>query len=96
MMTFNKYVEGMKKRGVITAHNPMGRKLPDQQNNSANEQLFKYLTDQGHQPHPVTGSYNGNEEDAFEVSSITLDDLKKLGRKFNQEAIIWGNEEISL
>lgn len=86
----------MKKRGVITAHNPMGKKLPDQQNKRANEQLLQYLRNQGYEPHPVTGNYNGHEEDAFEVSDITLKDLEHIGRKFKQKAVMWGDKEITL
>lgn len=96
MKLFNEYIDGMKKRGVVTAHNPMGHKLPDAQNKHANQQLYQFLVDRGHQPHPVTGTYNGHEEDAFEIQSIGLGDLKKIGRKFNQKAVIWGNEEVDV
>jgi len=93
MGTFREFV---RKRGVITAHNPMGNKLPDKENEDANRELLQFLRDRGYDPVPVRGSYNGHEEDAFEISDISLEDLTELGKRFDQKAIIWDDEEIEL
>jgi hypothetical protein len=76
----------------ITAYNPLGEFLSAEQNSDMQKQLeeeikfrgLAYIAGEG--KHPV-GDWPG--EASFLVFDLTLEAAKTLGRKFNQNAIVW-------
>ena len=80
----------------ITAWNPYSVSLSDKENQSRNEQLeyelnlrsLKFLDGFGQDP---LGQWSG--EDSFLVLGIELEASKKLGIKFEQNAIVWSDKD---
>ena len=76
----------------ITAHNPLGELLSAEQNSDLQKQLeeeikfrgLAYIAGEG--KHPV-GDWPG--EPSYLVFDLSLEAAKTLGRKFNQNAIVW-------
>ena len=74
--------------GIITAENPMGKKFPPQENLSRNAMLKSYLQQRQYIWFPVKGKY-GNKENPFLIYNVSLDDMKTIGRTFDQESFIY-------
>lgn len=93
-MKFKDYKENCdnKKTGVITAHNPMGRKTASDVNNVANKELEDDLKSNNLKYKKIKGVYNGNEEESFEIENITLDKLIGLAKKYKQKAVMWNGK----
>lgn len=80
----------------ITAWNPYSKSLSEDENNSRNELLkrelithsLKFLDGFGQDP---AGEWAG--EDSFLVLGIGLEAAKKLGNQFEQNAIVWLDED---
>ena len=80
----------------ITAWNPYSKSLSDEENQSRNEQLkneliirsLKFIDGFGQDP---LGQWDG--EDSFLVLGIELEASKKLGVQFEQNAIIWSDND---
>jgi hypothetical protein len=78
----------------ITAWNPYGKSLSDEENRFRNEQLkneliirsLKFIDGFGQDP---LGQWSG--EDSFLILEIDLEASKKLGDHFEQNAIIWSD-----
>jgi hypothetical protein len=76
----------------ITAYNPLGELLSSEQNSDLQKQLeeeikfrgLAYIAGEG--KHPV-GDCPG--EPSYLVFDLSLEAAKTLGRKFNQNAIVW-------
>jgi len=76
----------------ITACNPLGELLSAEQNSDLQKQLeeeikfrgLAYIAGEG--KHPV-GDWPG--EPSYHVFDLSLEAAKTLGRKFNQNAIVW-------
>ena len=76
----------------ITAYNPLGELLSSEQNSDLQKQLeeeikfrgLAYIAGEG--KHPV-GDWPG--EPSYLVFDLSLEAAKTLGRKFNQNAIVW-------
>jgi hypothetical protein len=76
----------------ITAYNPLGEFLSAEQNSDMQKQLeeeikfrgLAYIAGEG--KHPV-GDWPG--EPSYLVFDLSLEAAKTLGRKFNQNAIVW-------
>ncbi len=76
----------------ITAYNPLGELLSAEQNSDLQKQLeeeinfrgLAYIAGEG--KHPV-GDWPG--EPSYLVFDLSLEAAKTLGRKFNQNAIVW-------
>ena len=80
----------------ITAWNPYSNSLSDEENQSRNDQLkneliirsLKLIDGFGQDP---LGQWSG--EDSFLVLGIDLEASKKLGNQFEQNAIVWMDED---
>jgi hypothetical protein len=78
----------------ITAWNPFGQSLPDEENQVRDKQLkdellirsLKFIDGFGQDP---SGQCVG--EDSFLVLGISLETSKKLGAQFEQNAIVWSD-----
>lgn len=77
---------------ILTANNPMTEPLPKQYNDRLNEKLKAYLKTGNFVWFPVKGKY-GSEEDSFIIYNINLQDALHIGEKFEQEAIVWCDNE---
>lgn len=80
--------------GIITGENPMGRKLPQQENTKRNEMLRSYLQSRQFVWFPVKGKY-GNTEHPFMIYNCSIEDLKTIGRTFDQESFIFAEVRIN-
>lgn len=76
----------------ITAHNPLGVRLPDQENEDRNnillsevQAIYKTVV-KGFGQDPLGEWPN---EDSFLIFGISLDDAKAVGNKYEQNAIVW-------
>ena len=78
----------------ITAWNPYSKSLSDEENQARNDQLenelnlhsLKFINGFGQDP---LGQWSG--EDSFLVFGIDLEESKKLGDQFEQNAVIWSD-----
>ena len=78
--------------GIMTAHNPQGKRLAASKNNARNKTLVRTLRGMGYGPIPVKGMY-GMEEDSFVIPNITRKDTAALGREFDQQSVIWASRQ---
>lgn len=79
--------------GIITANNPHATPTPQEENNRLNRELMNDLRSRNYGPMVIKGKYGGNMEDSFLVPHISRSDLVELGKKYGQEAVIWGKKE---
>lgn len=84
--------------GILTAQNPQGRPpVPDDplksriKNKELNLKLFDELKDGMYGPIKIEGQF-GNKEESFMVPNITRQELIRLGRRYNQESVIFGSK----
>jgi hypothetical protein len=91
---FKQFIEADEKAGTITAFNPKGRKAPDGENQAANRRLQADLHQAKLPAQPVQGSYKGHSEKSFSVPKIGKRKLLTLGRKYDQEKVVWGGNEM--
>lgn len=75
--------------GIITSENPMGNKLSKEDNKSRLDDIDDFLRQGGYLYYRVKGKY-GNVEHPCIVFNISLDTLKEIGYKFQQESFIYG------
>jgi hypothetical protein len=77
--------------GVVTACNPFGRPLPDAENQRRTEALRIRLAGLGIAVFPVAGGSQdaAHLEPGFGVSGLSLDQVRELGREFEQDAVFW-------
>lgn len=80
--------------GIITAQNPQGEQLNAAENRKRNYSLEEYLRTSNFGPIKVKGKYNSIPEDSFLVPNVGREELVIIGRRFNQEAVIWGEKGI--
>lgn len=74
--------------GIITAENPMAQKFSPEQNNKRNKDLADELRALGYGFYQVKGKY-GNAEKPFVIPNVSKDDIMKLGKIFEQDAVIF-------
>ena len=77
--------------GVVTACNPFGRLVDDVENQRRTEALRSRLSELGVTPFPVSG---GNREathlePGFGTVGLSRDQVRELGREFEQDAVFW-------
>ena len=80
----------------VTACNPLGELFSHEQNSVLQKQLedeikfrrLDYIPGEG--KHPI-GDWPG--ESSFLIFDLSLESAKTLGRKFNQNAIVWCNQD---
>ncbi len=71
--------------GVLSAYGPE----PKSQNKTRNVELMRFLDAKGYRPHPLRGSWEGVAEKSVLVPGMTFADLVELGRRFDQESVIY-------
>lgn len=78
---------------IITAWNPASRRLPDEENAARNRDLEADLVRLGHAPVACVGvGRDGWSEPSFLVPGIALDEALALGRRYEQNAVVWGED----
>jgi signal recognition particle subunit SEC65 len=77
--------------GILTAENPDGERAPDSFNKEANQKLAAKLASLNYGFIPIQGKF-GTLENSFIIPNMTRDDVVFLGKKFGQEAVIWGSK----
>jgi hypothetical protein len=77
--------------GIVTACNPNGVTVSDDQNKAATEQLRRHLTTAGHTIFPVTGCSPDlkHQEPGFGIVYNDRDQIVRLGRAWKQDAVFW-------
>ena len=90
-MRFKDFLET---QGIITAHNPHGRKASGPENAAANAELARDLQDLN--PKTVLGTWNNHPEKSFLIPKVGLDRLLELGKKYRQQAVVWGGRTIKI
>lgn len=93
-------VEDVNSVGLMTAQNPSGQDLnihPEgrKENNLLNRQLERDVKSLGLGFTRIGGVYGGAKEKSYLIPNISRDQLIELGRKYGQEAVIWGSKKIS-
>ena len=78
--------------GIITAENPMGQETDKKINLESQAKLKDDIRKLGYGFIQMKGTY-GNTENPFFIPNISKEDLIKLGQKYNQESIIYGEKE---
>lgn len=74
--------------GIITAENPMYQQRSSRENEERNIMLVNFFRSRQYIYFPVTGKFDANEH-SFMVYNVTLDDMKIMGRTFDQESFIF-------
>tara|TARA_R100001509_G_C4873421_1_gene217638 strand:+ start:893 stop:1645 length:753 start_codon:yes stop_codon:yes gene_type:complete len=77
--------------GIMTAENPGGVQADDKENKKLNKQFAGDLASMAYGFIPIEGSYGG-PENSFIIPNMTREDIVKLGKKYGQEAVIWGSK----
>ena len=77
--------------GVVTACNPDGVTVSNEQNMAASERLERHLAEAGFQYFPVTGCSPDltHQEPGFGIITDDRDVIIELGREWRQEAVYW-------
>jgi hypothetical protein len=75
--------------GILTAEDPMGDKLPREENKKRNVDLERDLKHYNYGYVKIKGRYN-NEENSFFVNNIEKEHLVYFGDKYEQESVIYG------
>ena len=80
--------------GIVTACNPEGVTITDQQNRERTERLQKQLTAAGYTFFPVTGCSHDlkHQEPGFGIVGHERQAIVDLGREWQQEAVFWVEE----
>ena len=81
--------KSIKTISILTGENPYGDKASKQYNKEANEKLEDILVSGRYGYRKVKGSY-GSLENSYIVNNISLDSAISLGKKFNQDSIVYG------
>lgn len=82
--------------GILTAENPAGRKLVKDGNEKKNKELEEELNKLGIMPIQLKGKFAGKSENPFLVINISRQKLVEFGKKYRQEAVIFGEKKTKL
>jgi hypothetical protein len=92
-------VPSIERVGIITANNPNYQQLSVEDNEKRNEELWYQLRAANLGPIKIKGKFTSvtkpadvPEEDSFLVPHISRDYLVSLGKRFSQDAVIWGEK----
>ena len=88
------YKEATEKAGTVTAFNPQGRKASAEKNRSANRKLRTDLQQAKIPFNTIDGRYKGRAEKSFSVPKIEKGKISSLGRRYGQEKVMWGGNEM--
>jgi len=91
-MRFKEFMNPHKSIGVITAHNPNGKKIKPEVNAFLNLKLADDIKALGLIAKKMRGEYNNMKELSFVVFDIKKNDLIRLGRKYKQKSVRWGEK----
>ncbi|MBI5812604.1 MAG: DUF3293 domain-containing protein [Meiothermus silvanus] len=77
---------------IITAYNPQSKLLPKEENLRRHRQLEREIQTLGlaYTPSLSTSPEGTWAEEGFAVFAIGLEEALALGRKFEQQAVVWG------
>lgn len=77
---------------IITAYNPQSNLLPKEENLRRHRQLEREIQTLGlaYTPSLSTSPEGSWAEEGFAVFAIGLEEALALGRKFEQQAVVWG------
>lgn len=81
--------KSIKTIAIITGENPYGEKASEEFNKKANEKLESILISGRFGFRKVKGSY-GSLENSYIINNISRDSAIYLGKKFNQDSIVYG------
>lgn len=88
--------------GMITAENPQGVETDEEQNAERNEQLMQSLKEMNLGYRKIRGKFGDEdnpkpeevrEENSFLVPNISKDEIINLGKKYDQQSVIWGERK---
>lgn len=79
------FLDAGRQFGILSAHGA----VPKSENNVRNGELIQQLQSRGYSYHPLKGSWEGVVEKSVLVPNMTFSDLVELGRKFDQESVIY-------
>jgi len=86
-------VPTVKTFGIMTAENPMGKKLSNLENDIRIKEFKQYLAKYHHgYSQPDKGKYGSIEHPVF-IANITKNELLDLAVKYGQESVIYGETE---
>lgn len=96
-MDFRQFIETEfrfegKSVGIVTGHNPEGKRTTTSKNKQFNKELWNHLRADGYDPWAIKGHYKGTEEQSFLVPDISRSDLVRFGKRFKQEAVVWAKK----
>ena len=74
----------------LTACNPCSKALTEEQNKSRQHQLTKLLDENGYRYFRAKGVGDGWQEPSLFIIEITRDAAIDIGKRFEQNAILWG------
>lgn len=75
--------------GIISAENPHGKMASRVENKENTLKLKKYLAQARYGYRLVKGKY-GSDENSIVINNISKDDLMKLGSRFEQDSVVFG------
>ena len=75
--------------GMMTAENPNAQPASREDNAKFNAELEQELRSRVLGYRKIRGKF-GSEENSFLIPNVGRDEMVELGRKFNQESVIWG------
>lgn len=81
--------KSIKTIAILTAENPHAKESSSKYNKMANEKLEDVLVTNRFGFRKVKGSY-GNLENSYIINNISLDSAIALGKRFEQESIVYG------
>ena len=87
-------VDSVDSVGIVTAENPMAQKLSSEENNKLNNQLKQDIKNLSLGYQQIKGKY-GNLENPYLIQNISKKQIIELGRKYNQESIVYGEKQKS-
>jgi len=77
--------------GMMTAENPQAQETSPKDNARLNADLEKELRGMNLGYRKIRGKF-GNKENSFLIPNISKDEIIELGKKYNQESVIWGQK----
>lgn len=83
--------EGIYTLGIMTAENPNAQIASPEDNAKFNSQLEQELRNKILGYRKIRGKFK-NEENSYLIPNVDRDEMIELGRKFNQESVIWGQK----
>jgi len=84
-------VDSVNSVGIVTAENPYGQQATNEYNKEHQEKLKKDIRHLNYGYIQIKGKY-GSEENPFLIPNITKDHIIALGRRFEQESVIYGEK----